>query len=37
MEQMDRQIKMTRHTGQTQAFLADNETLTQDSTLANPI
>ena len=36
MEQMDRQIKMTQHTGQTQAFLADNETLTQDSTLANP-
>lgn len=35
MEQMDRQIKMTQHTGQTQAFLADNETLTQDSTLAN--
>ncbi|WP_295738344.1 cation transporter, partial [uncultured Helicobacter sp.] len=33
---MDRQIKMTQHTGQTQAFLADNETLTQDSTLANP-
>ncbi|WP_258554129.1 heavy metal translocating P-type ATPase [Helicobacter cinaedi] len=32
---MDRQIKMTQHTGQTQAFLADNETLTQDSTLAN--
>ena len=27
---------MTQHTGQTQAFLADNETLTQDSTLANP-
>lgn len=36
MEQMDRQIKMTRHTGQTQAFLADDEDLTQDSTLANP-
>lgn len=36
MEQMDRQIKMTQHTGQTQVFLADNETLTQDSTLSNP-
>lgn len=36
MDQMDRQIKMTQHTGQTQAFLADDEYLTQDSTLANP-
>ncbi|WP_104742505.1 heavy metal translocating P-type ATPase [Helicobacter cinaedi] len=31
---MDRQTTLAQHT--TQAFLADNETLTQDSTLANP-
>ena len=31
---MDRQTTLVQHT--TQAFLADNETLTQDSTLANP-
>ena len=36
MEQMDRQIKMTQHTGQTFKHLADNETLTQDRRFSKP-